>query len=80
MYVCNCNGIREAEVQAVAPSCARPADVFKALECRPKCGQCLDDMRRHIHSADARCRKGPTGPNIRKSMTGRCHEGAKGNR
>lgn len=51
MFVCNCNGIRESVVQGIARECNRPADIFKAVGCKPKCGQCLDDMRRHINAA-----------------------------
>ncbi len=69
MYVCNCNGIREAAVRELAPACARPVDMFKALGCRPKCGQCLDDVRRHIHNAGANSQMGPSGSVIRKNRT-----------
>jgi bacterioferritin-associated ferredoxin len=49
MYVCNCNGIRERQVrQAIAAGARRPADVFKAHECRPRCARCVCEMREMI--------------------------------
>ena len=46
MYVCNCNGIREREVRAaIAAGASRPAQVFKAKGCQPKCAKCVCDMR-----------------------------------
>jgi bacterioferritin-associated ferredoxin len=52
VYVCNCNGIREREVQAViAAGAKRPADVFKARSCAPKCARCVCDMRSMIAAA-----------------------------
>jgi bacterioferritin-associated ferredoxin len=49
VYVCNCNGIREREVRAViAAGASRPAEVFKAKGCAPKCAKCVCDMRELI--------------------------------
>ena len=49
MYVCNCNGIREREVRAaIAAGASRPAQVFKAKGCQPKCAKCVCDMREMI--------------------------------
>jgi bacterioferritin-associated ferredoxin len=46
VYVCNCNGIREREVRAaIAAGARRPADVFKARGCSPKCAKCVCDLR-----------------------------------
>ena len=46
MYVCNCNGIRERQVRAViAAGASRPADVFKAHQCKPQCARCVCEMR-----------------------------------
>jgi bacterioferritin-associated ferredoxin len=52
VYICNCNGIREREVRAVISAGARrPADVFKARRCAPKCAKCVCDMRSMIAEA-----------------------------
>ncbi len=49
MYVCNCNGIREREVQGAIDSGARrPADVFRHCGTEPQCAKCVCDMRRMI--------------------------------
>ena len=49
MYVCNCNGIRERQVRAaIAAGASRPAEVFKAHQCRPQCARCVCDMRQMI--------------------------------
>ena len=49
MYVCNCNGIREGQVRAaIAAGASRPAEVFKAHQCRPQCARCVCDMRQMI--------------------------------
>lgn len=49
MYVCNCNGIRERQVRAaIAAGAARPADVFKAHQCKPQCARCVCEMRQII--------------------------------
>jgi bacterioferritin-associated ferredoxin len=54
VYVCNCNGIREREVRAAIDAGARrPAEVFKARACRPKCAKCVCDM----HGMIARSRE-----------------------
>jgi bacterioferritin-associated ferredoxin len=46
MYVCNCNGLRERQVRAaIAAGAARPAEVFKANGCVPRCAQCVCEMR-----------------------------------
>lgn len=49
MYVCNCHGIREREVRAAIDAGARrPAEVFRARQCRPQCAKCVCDMRQMI--------------------------------
>jgi bacterioferritin-associated ferredoxin len=43
MIVCVCNVIREDELRAAArKGAASPDDAFKALDCEPICGCCLD--------------------------------------
>jgi bacterioferritin-associated ferredoxin len=52
LYVCNCNGIREREARsAIAAGARRPAEVFKARGCTPKCAKCVCDMREMIAEA-----------------------------
>lgn len=57
MYVCNCNGIRERQVRAAIESGAsRPADVFRAHDCRPQCARCVCEMREMIDQSRASLR------------------------
>jgi bacterioferritin-associated ferredoxin len=43
MIVCVCNAIREDELRAVARDGAtEPVGAFKAFDCEPLCGCCLD--------------------------------------
>ena len=52
MYVCNCNGIREREARAAIDAGARkPADIYKSVQCTPRCAKCVCDMRRMIQGA-----------------------------
>jgi bacterioferritin-associated ferredoxin len=49
VYVCNCNGIRERQVRAaIEAGASRPADVFRAHDCRPRCARCVCEMREMI--------------------------------
>jgi bacterioferritin-associated ferredoxin len=51
VYVCNCNGIREREVRAaIDQGAARPADVFRHCQSRPRCAKCVCDMRLMIET------------------------------
>ncbi|QMW24508.1 (2Fe-2S)-binding protein [Sandaracinobacteroides saxicola] len=46
MIVCSCNALRERQVREVGRSgirCEREA--YRALGCRPQCGQCLPFAR-----------------------------------
>jgi bacterioferritin-associated ferredoxin len=52
MYVCNCNGIRERDVQsAIDAGAERPADVFRHCHSSPQCAKCVCDMRRMIQAS-----------------------------
>ena len=52
MYVCNCNGLRERQVSAaIAAGATRPAEVFKANACRPRCAKCVCEMREMIQAS-----------------------------
>jgi bacterioferritin-associated ferredoxin len=49
MYVCNCNGIRERDVQtAIEAGATRPADVFRHCQAAAQCARCVCDLRRMI--------------------------------
>jgi bacterioferritin-associated ferredoxin len=46
MYVCNCNGIRERDVQkAIEGGAQKPADVFRHCQTAAQCAKCVCDMR-----------------------------------
>lgn len=47
MYVCLCNGLREADVRSAARMSGerRPAAVYAHLGCRFDCGQCAGYAR-----------------------------------
>lgn len=44
MFVCNCNGLRERSVEEALPGCRTVPDLFKKMDCRPKCGRCVSDI------------------------------------
>ena len=47
MYICNCNGITEREIQgAVDLGCASVADLTRDLGVGSCCGKCVPDARR----------------------------------
>ena len=53
VYVCNCNGIREREAHAaIQAGACRPAEIFRTLECSPRCAKCVCDMRRMIQQTE----------------------------
>jgi len=52
MYVCNCNGLRERQVRAaIDGGASRPAEVFKAHGCAPRCAKCVCEMREMIQAS-----------------------------
>ncbi|HEX7757936.1 MAG TPA: (2Fe-2S)-binding protein [Caulobacteraceae bacterium] len=52
MYVCNCNGLRERQVRAaIEAGACRPAEVFKATGCAPRCAKCVCEMRDMIETS-----------------------------
>ncbi|MEM7443520.1 MAG: (2Fe-2S)-binding protein [Pseudomonadota bacterium] len=56
MYVCICNGLTDKRIKAAIENGARSADeVYRALGCRPQCGQCVDE----IHSSARRSTGSP---------------------
>ena len=45
MYVCNCNGISEREVDvAIRAGAKRWDDIHAYFNCRPGCGKCEHDI------------------------------------
>jgi bacterioferritin-associated ferredoxin len=53
MYVCNCNGIRERDVNAAIEAGAqRPIDVFRHCQSSAQCAKCGCDLRRMIQASD----------------------------
>ncbi|HKN41301.1 MAG TPA: ferredoxin [Sphingomicrobium sp.] len=55
MIVCVCNAIREDELRAVVPHGAtEPVAAYKALDCEPLCGCCLDYAQEVIDDERAR--------------------------
>ena len=45
MYVCNCNGVTDREVEeAIAAGARRPRDVLAHHGCEPCCGRCLPEI------------------------------------
>ena len=54
MYVCICNGYREAEIREVAgEGITRAQDAYMALGNGPCCGRCLDVAQAVIDSSQA---------------------------
>lgn len=53
MYVCNCRGLRPAEIrEALRRDDAQcPLGVHAACETTPKCGRCLVDMADYLREA-----------------------------
>jgi bacterioferritin-associated ferredoxin len=52
VYVCNCNGIREREVRAaIAAGASKPADIFRAKDCKAQCARCVCEMREMIQES-----------------------------
>lgn len=45
MYVCNCNGITEQQVEtAIRAGCSKPLDIYAGCGKEPKCGRCMERM------------------------------------
>ncbi|HAH09696.1 MAG TPA: hypothetical protein DCL54_19020 [Alphaproteobacteria bacterium] len=44
MFVCNCNGLREHAVEEAADHCQSVPELFKKMDCRPKCGRCVNEI------------------------------------
>jgi bacterioferritin-associated ferredoxin len=74
MYLCNCNGLSEKEINEIADSgVAAVGSLFRCLDCRPQCGKCVPEIRSIIDETRQRrssARKG--------SATGGTHEGRQG--
>lgn len=51
MYVCNCNGVTETEVEeAISAGARRPEDVLGHHGCDPCCGRCLPEIAETIEN------------------------------
>ena len=49
MYVCNCNGVTDREVdEAIAAGARRPKDVLAHHGCEPCCGRCLPEIAEQV--------------------------------
>ena len=54
MYICNCNAIRERDVQhAIHCGAATPKAVFSHCGARPQCAKCVCEMREMIDAQQA---------------------------
>ncbi|MBW8880257.1 MAG: (2Fe-2S)-binding protein [Asticcacaulis sp.] len=52
MYICNCNAIRERDVNiAISNGASTPKQVFDHAGCRPQCAKCVCEMRELIDDA-----------------------------
>ena len=50
MYVCICNGINDGRIRQAIEDGARTArEVYRALGCRPQCGQCVLEVQTILH-------------------------------
>lgn len=53
VYICNCNGIRERQARAaIEAGAARPADIFRHCQAKPRCAKCVCDMRQMIQETE----------------------------
>jgi bacterioferritin-associated ferredoxin len=74
MYLCNCNGLSEKEINEIADSgVAAVGSLFRCLDCRPQCGKCVPEIRTILGSA-AKAR--PASP--KPADRGKAHEGRQG--
>lgn len=45
MFICNCNGITEHQVEtAINAGCHKPSDIYAGCGTEAKCGRCVDRM------------------------------------
>ncbi len=52
MYVCNCNGLTKKDVCKAIENRPRDAmSVYRALDCEPKCGRCVPEVREMLEKA-----------------------------
>lgn len=60
MYVCICNGYRDAEIREVAQSGVdRARDVYECLGAGPNCGKCLEFAQTLIDEERQGCASQP---------------------
>ena len=52
MYVCNCNGLTERQVDAALRKGAKTwPDVYAFYNCEPKCGKCVPDVAARLNKS-----------------------------
>jgi len=52
VYICNCNAIRERDVNlAISGGACTPRQVFDHAGCRPQCAKCVCEIREMIDDA-----------------------------
>jgi bacterioferritin-associated ferredoxin len=62
MYLCNCNGLSEREINEIADSgVAAVGRLFRCLDCRPQCGKCVPEIRSIIDETRQRRRSARAG-------------------
>ncbi len=55
MYVCLCHGLNDRQVRSAINEggAGSPAQVYRHLECSPRCGKCVSTVRDMVRSAKA---------------------------
>ena len=63
MFVCNCNGIRCAQVdEAIRSGARKPQSVHKHHGCRAQCGRCIPEIADRIRKAHETTKAAPETP------------------
>lgn len=53
MYICLCNAVTDRAIRSVAgESACSVSDVYRALNCAPKCGKCVPMVRDMLSGMD----------------------------
>ncbi|NQV98773.1 MAG: (2Fe-2S)-binding protein [Rhodospirillales bacterium] len=53
MYICNCNGLTERQVDAARKGGAQSwPEVYAFYDCAPKCRKCVPDVARRLNGTD----------------------------
>ena len=53
MYVCLCHGFTDRQVRSIIEEggAASAAEIYRKLECRPRCGKCVPYVRNMVKAA-----------------------------